>query len=252
MPKRALSFIAAPAVAATALLGVATVSAADEPIGQCQGSTPFWFPGVAFDSPATGAIVSDPSQGFPISRTIAASLPAGTYDVDTFAYDGSPDRHIHPQLNEQYHLEILDADGVIIAETGTTADVPDTAPENTWAGSVGRVELDRPATQIRAMHSYPAPQDTLNSVFPTCVGFELVPPPTTTTQPPTTTTTEPPTTTAPPTTEPPVTTAPPTTAPPTTMPPTTMPPTTTVPTEVLGIQQSPPATPVTVTPTFTG
>jgi len=249
--------IGSPAGAVVANGGVGPVPSS------CNAEIQFSWPGVGFNLHTTGAIVSNPVWVLPRSRTINAAIPAGTYDIDTVAYDGNPNRAGGtPQMFEQYHLEFLDSTGAIIASTGTTTDLADGVIEATWAGPVGQVVLDRAATQIRAMHSFPfhTVPDTANSVMPICVGVNPgVAPTTTTTAPPQTTlppttvvptTAAPTTTTAAPTTTtaaPTTTTAAPTT---TTAAPTT---TTTVKTQVLpAVEVAQTATPTDGNPSFTG
>lgn len=217
--------------------GAVAVNGGTGPVpATCNAEVQFSWPGVGFNLHTTGAIVSNPVWVLPRSRTINASIPAGTYDIDTVAYDGNPNRAAGtPQMFEQYHLEFLDAAGVVIDSTGTTADLADGVMEASWAGPVGQVVLDRPVTQIRAMHSFPfhTTPDTANSVMPVCVGVTpgVVP----------TTTTVAPTTSAAPTT----TTVAPTTSP--------APTTTTVKTEVLpAVEVAQSATPTQGNPTFTG
>jgi len=171
------------------------------------------------------------------TRTLTIDIPAGTYDVNTAGRDGYPERVGITQPNEQYHLEFLDADGVVIAESGSTTDLADLVESASWSGPVGTVELDRPAVAVRAQHSFPGDESTssANSVEPVCVGLTLQVPPTTTTE-------------APPSTTVAVTTT--STASSSTTAPT---PTTSVPgTAVQGVTESAPATPTVATPQFTG
>jgi len=232
------------------------------------------FTGAGYDLHSTGTIVSTHSW-LPQSRTIAISVPAGTYDVDAVGYDGSPTRATDAaQPHEQYKLEFLNAAGAVIGTTGITGDLADLVQEATWAGPVGTVALAEPATQVRAVHAFAGQviPGSPNSVMPVCLGINAYVPPTTTlppttlpptTLPPTTSSTLPPTTlpptTLPPTTLPPTTssTLPPTTLPPTTLPPTTLPPTTLPPETVPPTTAAPttttaaPTTTTTAAPTTT-
>ena len=79
MNKRVRELVAVPA-GAEAILDVASVSAASETIGLCQGSTPYWFAGVALDRTETGAIVRRWAGGRLTSRTTA---PPSTTEAPT-------------------------------------------------------------------------------------------------------------------------------------------------------------------------
>jgi hypothetical protein len=182
------------AVVLSPVLLPALVSAAPNGPNQgCVGAQSADWPAANFAEDYAGhlaaTIVSKPWTGLPYERTVAAAMPAGVYSIDTVAYDGSPDRETDtPQPNEQYIVQFLDDDDVVIAETGATADLADSVLEATWAGSLGTVVLDRAAVTIRALHVLPGVYTpTANSVMPVCVGWTLVPPTTTTT---TTTTTQ--------------------------------------------------------------
>jgi len=238
-------------------IGTATVNAAVVPppgSGPSVGcDTQFYgvtanFTGAGYDLHSTGTIVSTHSW-LPQSRTIAISLPAGTYDVDAVGYDGSPHRATDAaQPHEQYKLEFLNGAGNIIGTTGITGDLADLVQEATWAGSVGTVVLAEPATQVRAIHAFAGQviPGTPNSVMPVCLGINVnVPPTTTTAAPVTTTTAAPPTTVAPTSTT--TTAAPPTTVAPTSTTTTAAPPTTVAPTSTTTTA----APPTTVAPTST-
>jgi hypothetical protein len=247
------------AVAASMVAGVGVVSANSGSLpSQCAGDYQYEWSGWGYARHGSGTIVSPGSNaalGYPTRRPVAVDMPAGTYDISAAAYDGDADRATDsPQLDEQFHLEFVDADGTVIATTGSTADLPDEVEEATWAGSVGRVVLDRPAVTVRAVHSFTGGgPGTVNSVMPVCFGADIVAPPVTTTttiveeeeEEQTTPTTEAPTTTtaAP---EPETTTT--TAAPTTTLAPTT----TTVATVVLSVTEAVPAAAATGTPSFTG
>ena len=214
------------ALVAVLFVPASATASQNGPAAGCQGADVAAWPAANYASDMAGhlaaSIVSQSFIGLPHERSIAVSgIPAGTYVVDTVAYDGSPGRESDPaQPNEQFVLQFLDEDGAVIAATGPTVDLTDFVEETTWAGSLGQVVLDRVAVTVRALHVLPGVDTpTANSVMPVCVGWTVVPPPTTTT--------------------------PPTTAAPTT--------TTTVPTQVLPeVQEMPDPDPVVGTPNFTG
>jgi hypothetical protein len=167
------------------------------------------FPGVGFNAFPAATIVIGHSW-YPRSLTVPAAIPAGDYDVTTAGYDGYDGRAgTTAQEYEQFVLQFLDADGVIIATSGMSGDPADFVDEAVWSGPVGSVLLDRDAVAVRAIHAHLNDAAIFaigeaQSVQPACVGLtDPTPPTTTTTEAPTTTTTEAPTTT---TTEAPTTT----------------------------------------------
>lgn len=257
-----VALFAGVAVVASMVTGVGVVSANSGSLpSQCAADHQYEWPGWGYGRHGSGTIVapgSNAALGFPTRRPVAVDMPAGTYDISAAGYDGDVDRATDsPQRNEQFHLEFVDADGTVMATTGSTGDLPDEVEEATWAGGVGRVVLDRPAVTVRAVHSFTGTgPGTVNSVMPVCFGADIVAPPVTTTttvveeeeQTSPTTTQAPPTTTAAPDPEPetePTTT---TAAPTTTLAPTT----TTVATVVLSVNEAAPAAAITATPSFTG
>ena len=238
LSRRAAVATAAVAAAASLVAGVGIVSASEEtPALGCSGDQQYGFAGWGFGMHDTGAIVNSASNAaprLPSSRSLPVDIAAGTYTIDTASYDGDDDRVDETaQPVEQFVLQFLDVGGSVIATTGATPDLADNVAEAWWTGGVGQVTLDRAATTVRALHVQAGGSDGYaNSVMPVCVGVTLVAPPTT--QPPTTSL------------------SPTTTLPTTTLPTTTLAPTTSAATEVLAVQESEPATPVTATPQFNG
>ncbi len=156
--------------------------------GGCSGN-----PVIQFDGPKLGSWAGGSS--FVTSKTVAASIPAGTYDLNGASYDSYEGRSQTPaQLSEKWFAQMLDANGNVLATSGTTGDLPDGIESGSWAGGMGLVTLSAPATQIRVVHAHPVPdQSEANSVFPSCLGFSVIAPPTTTTTaPPPVVTTDPP------------------------------------------------------------
>jgi hypothetical protein len=265
------SFLAA-AVIAPFLLP-ATVAAQNEgaeptgPTESCSGTVVASWPDVQFDSLAATIVSAHP--WIESTRSLTVNVPAGEYQVDVVTYDGSATRDGDTaQEFEQLFLEFLDAQGDVIATTGSSADLPDRVLEATWKGSVGTVTLDRDAETVRAVHAFIGLAG-YQSVMPSCFGATFVPPTTTTTEAPppssstTTTVVEPPPSSSTTTTvvEPPPSSSTTTTLvePPssTSLPPTTTiattTTTTTVPTQVLPkVEEMPDPDPVVADPHFTG
>ena len=277
MKSRTRKLVAIAAVASAPLALPATITSAQD--AGCAGDAVVAsWPNSGFGAGAAATIVVGNSW-YPTSLTTPASVPAGEYSVQLGSYDGYTDRALTPaQTHEQYVLQFLDAGGAVITQTGPTSDLADGGPDDfaSRVDAVGTVVLDRPATQVRAVHAHLGNAAIIGlgnaqSVQPTCFGLTQIVPTTTTTSTTTTSTTTTTTTTTSTTTTVPdttttvpdttttvVVTVPPTTAPPTTAPPTTTteaPTTTTteVPTQVLPtVEVAQPAEPVQSTPSFTG
>jgi hypothetical protein len=163
-------------------------STAGSQSGGCSGS-----PVIQFGGPKLGSW--NGGSTFVTSKTSAASIPAGTYDLNGASYDSYEGRAQTPaQLSEKWFAQMLDANGNVLATSSTTGDLPDGIESASWAGGMGLVTLSAPATQIRVVHAHQTPdQSEANSVFPSCVGFSVIAPPTTTTTaPPPVVTTAPP------------------------------------------------------------
>lgn len=164
-----------------------TSSIAGSQNGGCPGSPVAQFGGTKLGSFAGGS-------SFATSESYAASIPAGTYDLRGASHDAYEGRDTAPaQLNEKWFAQMLDANGNVLATSGTSADLPDGMASASWAGGMGLVTLSAPATQIRVVHAHQTTdQSEPNSVFPTCLGFSLIAPTTTSTTPPPVVTTAPP------------------------------------------------------------
>ena len=243
-------------IAATAIVAFvgssAAVSVAQQgPVSSCDGDVVGTWPGTGFGRGGVAGVFAGPASR-PTQQSVAASIPAGTYDVSAVTYDGYVDRSstTPAQDFEQLFLEFLDSGGSVLATSGNSADLQSGVDEATWAGSLGRVTLGAEAVVVRATHAFAGQPIGTQSLMPSCFGLSLVSTTTTTTTtvpdssttvPDSTTTIAPPTTAVPPST---------TIAPPTTVGPPTS---TTVPVQVLPVvQQVPDPDPVTAVPNFTG
>ncbi|MEZ5168489.1 MAG: hypothetical protein R2695_19180 [Acidimicrobiales bacterium] len=180
------------ALVAPFLVPAVVAASSDGPAVGCHGENAASWTGVDYQTHGSGTIVSHDGVGFPFWRDLALPAPGiapGTYAVDTVGYDGSPDRENAYQMFEQFKLEFLDADGVVIATSGITDDLPDYVEEVTVPYDVGQVTLDRTAVTVRGIHAFIGDESSANSVMPVCVGWTLIPEETTTTTTSTTSTT---------------------------------------------------------------
>ena len=132
------------------------------------GTTTFGIDGGANRLTTTGT----PTATF----ALAAPLAAGTYNINAVSYDGYPDRILTvPQLREQWTASFLAADGSVLATTAATVDIADGVNEATWAGSLGSVTLASQAVSVQLSHAGIG-DVSVNSVYPVCVGADLVEP----------------------------------------------------------------------------
>lgn len=157
---------------AASVLGAAAVSAQTGPGQSCSGDsqTPFGTQFFGLEDFGNRLLVGGVTTRV---FSLAEPLPAGTYEVDAVAYDGYTNReNISPQIQEQWFAEFLGADGSVLATTGPTEDLEDLVEEDTWAGSIGSVELSVEAVSVRVQHVAPT-SSSPNSVRPVCVGATL-------------------------------------------------------------------------------
>ncbi|MDH4170457.1 MAG: hypothetical protein OEW42_12800, partial [Acidimicrobiia bacterium] len=127
------------------------------------------------------------TPGWVTTRTYAASIAAGVYDVNAVSYDGYVGRETQSQDNEVWFAEFWGSGG-LMATTGTTGDLPDLVAEAFWSGGIGTITLESDATQIVVHHGF-LTDLSANSVEPVCLGLAGGPPgpPPTTTEATTTT-----------------------------------------------------------------
>lgn len=161
---------AAVLLVALALVTMAgSVSAQTGPGASCTGdnTTTFGNNYYGFDDFGNRLFSTDPT-----SREYALSTPleAGTYVLDAVSYDGYPGRElIDPQPREQWYVELLAADGTVLATSEVTGDLEDMVMEATWAGGLGEVSIDQTAVTIRTVHASPG-SASIDSVRPVCLG----------------------------------------------------------------------------------
>ena len=144
------------------------VSAQGGPTSGCSGDVVTEF-GTDFFGPGRNDVAVF-STGL-TSRTfdLSAPLAAGDYALSAVSYDGYPGRDtVFVQPEERWFAELLAADGSVLAQSGTTADIADGVLEDTWAGAIGTVTIADTATQVRIVHASIGGSNP-NSVEPVCV-----------------------------------------------------------------------------------
>ena len=114
------------------------------------------------------------SSGTPYEEVVNASLPAGSYIIKLAAFDGYVDRINTSQDNEQYHIILEDASG-IIATSGMTDDLADNVLYASVENTVNDPLLvERDVIKVTAMHSQYLDTSSPNSVVPICALFDPV------------------------------------------------------------------------------
>lgn len=165
--KKAAVGVGAVLLLAASLITVsAAVSAQSGPTSDCSNDNPIQFGSEFFGSEAHGNLIL--SNG-PTERVYDYDLAAGSYEVSAVSTDGYIGRDLITQPEEQWFAQFLSADGMVLATTGTTGDVEDLVETGFWTGSIGEINLEADATQVRVVHIAPG-ASVPNSVRPVCLG----------------------------------------------------------------------------------
>lgn len=139
--------------------------------------------GIALPEPRDvwiGAYGATWPSGSPIPRNelgpYAVDLPAGTYTVRTYSFDGFIGRgneSAATQAHEQWDVRILGAGGTTLATVGPTTDLIDGVDIEDEVDIFQGVVLGSQGTQIHIVHDYTTPNPNwMNSVVPGCVAFD--------------------------------------------------------------------------------
>lgn len=148
------------AVLLASVLSVAAVSAQTSATSECSGDFVSEIEGIQL---LVGSVTT-------ADVALASAIPAGSYDLNAASRDEHDGRDsIDAQLQEQWVVEFLDANGAVLATSQATADLQDNTPSATWSGSIGSISLAADAVSARLVHAAPT-SSTANSVFPVCFG----------------------------------------------------------------------------------
>lgn len=122
------------------------------------------------------ALLLNPNAGFSPSEatvSLATPIPAGDYTLAMVSYDDHSNKTMDQsdQVNEQWYLQLLDATGSVVFQSGVSPDLPDDQDYLTFNSSA---TVTGEAVAMRVIHA--AIGDNVNSIIADCVGFTLVPP----------------------------------------------------------------------------
>ena len=120
------------------------------------------------------ALLLNPNAGFsPSEATVALTtpIPAGEYNLAIASYDDHSNKQINQsgQLNEQWSLQLFDAQGGVVYQSGVSPDLPD---DQDWLTFNSSATLTGDAVSMRVVHA--AIGDNINSIIANCAGFTPV------------------------------------------------------------------------------
>ncbi|MBT8216027.1 MAG: carboxypeptidase regulatory-like domain-containing protein [Acidimicrobiia bacterium] len=121
------------------------------------------------------ALLLNPNSEFaPGEATVAlpAPIPAGDYILTMVSYDEHSSKLIDQsdQVNEQWYLELLDAQDDVVFQSGVSPDLPD---EQDWLTFTSSAAVTGEAVTMRVRHA--AIGTNVNSIIASCAGFTPVP-----------------------------------------------------------------------------
>jgi LPXTG-motif cell wall-anchored protein len=122
-------------------------------------------------------LLLNPNGGWsPSEATVALTtpIPAGEYTLAMVSYDGHSTKPANQsdQINEQWFMQLLDAQGGVVFQSGVSPDLPD---DQDWLTFSTSATLTGEAVTMRVAHA--AIGTNVNSIQAHCAGFTLVPPP---------------------------------------------------------------------------
>lgn len=108
------------------------------------------------------------------SEPVAVNLPAGSYKVSLFSYDGYEGRENEfPQFKERWIALLKDGNNVIV-QSSPVDDLDDWVASTTQTQVVDEeLMIDQDVSEVSALH-FAYPDEGPNSVFPVCVAFDLL------------------------------------------------------------------------------
>jgi LPXTG-motif cell wall-anchored protein len=122
-----------------------------------------------------GAVLMNPNSGFGSSEATVAlttPIPAGDYTLAMVSHDDHTSKYDqYAQTNEQWYLQLLDAAGAIVYQSGVSPDLPDAQD---WLTFNATATLTGDAVTLRAVHA--AIGNNINSVIAHCAAFTAVAP----------------------------------------------------------------------------
>ncbi|NNC92327.1 MAG: LPXTG cell wall anchor domain-containing protein [Acidimicrobiia bacterium] len=122
------------------------------------------------------ALLLNPNAGFsPSEATVALTtpIPAGDYTLAMVSYDDHSNKLVDQtdQVNEQWFLQLLDAAGAVVYQSGVSPDLPDAQD---WLTFNTTATLTGDAVTMRVVHA--AIGTNVNSIVANCAAFTAVVP----------------------------------------------------------------------------
>lgn len=122
-----------------------------------------------------GALLLNPNSEFsPGEATVPlpAPIPAGDYVLTMVSYDDHSSKAVDQsdQVNEQWYLQLLDAQGGVVFQSGVSPDLPD---DQDWLTFSSSATVTGDAVTMRVTHA--AIGTNVNSIIASCAGFTAVP-----------------------------------------------------------------------------
>ena len=122
-------------------------------------------------------LLLNPNGGWTPSETtvpLTTPIPAGDYTLAMVSYDEHSNKKVDQsdQLHEQWFIQLLDAQGAVVFQSGVSPDLPD---DQDWLTFSSSASLTGDAVTMRVVHA--AIGDNVNSILAGCAGFTPVPPP---------------------------------------------------------------------------
>ncbi|MBT8192302.1 MAG: LPXTG cell wall anchor domain-containing protein, partial [Acidimicrobiia bacterium] len=101
-------------------------------------------------------------------------IPAGEYSLAMVSFDDHSNKAVDQsdQVNEQWVMQLLDAQGGVVFQSGVSPDLPD---DQDWLTFNSAATLTGDAVTMRVAHA--AIGTNVNSIVASCAGFTPVPPP---------------------------------------------------------------------------
>lgn len=113
---------------------------------------------------------SDKALSDATSDTVAANVPAGTYDVWLASWDGYNGRETVTQPREQWYASLA-SNGAEVGRTQTTPDLADYQREVFEQFNAGELAVNQSANQVTVQHAFYPDKTSPNSVTPICAKF---------------------------------------------------------------------------------
>ncbi|NNF87179.1 MAG: LPXTG cell wall anchor domain-containing protein, partial [Acidimicrobiia bacterium] len=122
-------------------------------------------------------LLLNPNGGWSPSEatvTLTTPIPAGEYSLAMVSFDDHSNKAVDQsdQVNEQWVMQLLDAQGAVVFQSGVSPDLPD---DQDWLTFNSAATLTGDAVTMRVAHA--AIGTNVNSIVASCAGFTPVPPP---------------------------------------------------------------------------